>query len=196
MEKIIVSLNNVYHADAVHYWCNALGEINMPGEASYRPHTPEELPPVYRELYDKYQYETDSVHTYVVSYDGVPGMMLTALHDNGYYDDVADITKNHTALYKQLHDAAMSAALYLIYARAEKMLEDEMFSGCTVLIGDFTDPDGHELCLFVPPERCKQLDEIRNHFIQQYCWVKADEKKIRAMADLLSTPDDGAEQQQ
>lgn len=183
---IIVSLNNVYHADAMHYWCNALGEINMPGEASFCPHMPDELPPAYRELYEKYQYETDDVHTYVVSYDGVPGMMLTALHDNCYYDDIVDISKSQTEDYEQIHAVMMDSALYLINLRAKKMTEDEMFENCTVLVGDFTDPDGHELCLFVPTGACGNLDKIREHFIKKYCWCHEDADRIKKCFSALT----------
>ena len=183
---IIVSLNNVYHADAMHYWCNALGEINMPGEASFSPHKPEELPPAYRDLYEKYQYETDAIHTYVVSYDGVPGMMLTALHDSCYYDDIVELSKKDNVYYDVLHNCLMEQALYILQLHATEMTEDAMFEGCTVFVGDMTDPDGHELCLFVPADKCANLDGIRERFEKRFCWRDRDKLRIKKCFDVLT----------
>ena len=181
----VVSLNDVYHVDAMFYWCNAMGEINMPGEASYSPHTPEELPPAYRELYEKYEYETDSANTYVVSYDGMPGMLLTALHSNGYYDDVANLSADRTDWYDRFHLIMMDVAFHLIHLRAEAMTKDDLFDGCVVLVGDFTDPDGHELCLFVPADKCDRLDAIREKFVKNYCWNKEDAARVKRVFEVL-----------
>lgn len=48
-------LNEIYKKDELFYWCNCLGEINMPGDGHFIVHKAEELPPRYFELYEKYR---------------------------------------------------------------------------------------------------------------------------------------------
>lgn len=51
-------LSKIYDQDELFYWCNCLGEINMPGEnGHFIIHKPEELPPKCAELYEKCQKE-------------------------------------------------------------------------------------------------------------------------------------------
>lgn len=187
-----LSLNTVYEYDNLYFWCNAMGEILLPGGSLMVPHTPDELPPAYKNLYQKYQQETDYVHTYVVTFNGVAGMLLTALHDRRYYDeilaihdDIAGLLDNATELYGPLHVALMSAALYRLYRCAEDILDDDVFCKCSVLVGSETDPAGHELCVFVPESECEKLDSIREHFIKNYCWRKKDEEKLRKAFQMM-----------
>ena len=109
-------LSKIYDQDELFYWCNCLGEINMPGEnGHFIIHKPEELPPKCAELYEKCQKEVGPCHRYVVTFRGRPGMLLTALHDESYYCDAVDIEDKPTSADDVLvHKCVMDLAALLV----------------------------------------------------------------------------------
>lgn len=175
-------LSKIYDQDELFYWCNCLGEINMPGEnGHFIIHKPEELPPKCAELYEKCQKEVGPCHRYVVTFRGRPGMLLTALHDESYYCDAVDIEDKPTSADDVLvHKCVMDLAALLVQRRCESMTTDFRLENCCVpIFGENTDPAGHELCLFIPAEvALRDIDRIQDVFLE-YCWQHEDEAYLR-----------------
>lgn len=171
-------LNEIYKKDELFYWCNCLGEINMPGDGHFIVHKAEELPPRYFELYEKYQMETDECHRYVVSFRGRPGMLLTALHVEEYYFDVLNMESRPATLDGIMaRECIRKIAALLVMRQCEKMSHDKRLDGCIPIFGEDTDPDGHELALFIPEDRASDIDSLQKIFLE-YCWTRADERTL------------------
>ena len=87
---MIRSLNDWYAASETsplkfHYWCNCLGELNIPGKDTVG--SEEELPADIRELYEGTwgtASERYGVNAYVISFDNKPGIGLTWLFDSEF----------------------------------------------------------------------------------------------------------------
>lgn len=181
------SLNKIYEQDELFYWCNCCGDINMPGESGhFVTHKPEDLPPRYFALYDKCQMETDGCHRHVVSFCGKPGMMLVALHDKCYYCDILEMAErpsNPTEVVE--HECMMKMVALLITRRCEAMSADPRLEHCIPIFGENTDPDGHELCLFIPAATAMgSIDEIQDAFLE-YCWTEADKDLLTQSFKVL-----------
>ena len=111
-----------------HYWCNVLGEINPPND-SLRCGAPSDLPSDVRIIYQNL-YESDKcgVSNYVVTIDHTPGIALTWLfcEDDGRID-FSSVTRAATEMERE-------------------------FPFATVYVGENTDPEGHEILLFIPAD--------------------------------------------
>lgn len=120
------------------YWCNSLGEINVPGSPDLMHCGAEEdLSPAAARLYEKYQMDTDGMRTYTVRFNGEDGILFTALVDD---DWVEDVLKTRT-----------SNLFPILRAAAETLPEqDELFQHCDILALDQTAPMGSELAFFFP----------------------------------------------
>lgn len=185
------SLNDIYKNDQLFYWSNAIGEINMPGDGNdVHIHTPDELPSKCREIFDRYFKEDGECKRYVVSLKGHIGLLLVALHDEyevsencGLYPD--DKNAGEEAKVKM----AMAMYAYILKRRVACMEKDAVFNGCTLLFGDYTDPIGHELALFVPESELKRLFELEDCFLQG-CWFAQDNKKLAKSTESLFTSED------
>ena len=46
------NLKEIYAKELLYYWCNLLGEINVPGTERFSSDDPEELPPKQKTLYE------------------------------------------------------------------------------------------------------------------------------------------------
>ena len=179
-------LNKIYEKDELFYWCNCCGDINMPGGKNYLDvHTPEELPPRYFELYEKYQMETDGCHRYVVSFRGRPGMLLTALHNEGYYSDILNIKSRPTTPNEIMaRECIRKITALLIMRQCGKMSHDKRLDGCIPIFGEDTDTDGHELALFIPEGRASDIDSLQKIFLE-YCWTSSDERTLIRAVSLV-----------
>ena len=82
------SLNKVYEKDELTYFCNACGDINIPGKEGWWNGKPEELPRTARELYENCWGEGCGLPMYVVEYKCETAMAITALFDESYKDDL------------------------------------------------------------------------------------------------------------
>lgn len=151
------------------YWCNCLGEINVPGKPlSYSGHI-DELPPDVQALYNAYQTETDGFHLYTVSLNGVNGMLFTLLVDKEWVEDSLE------------ND--MSSAYDALKAVALRIRDSEKFHSDVIILAlEDTDPDGHELGIFFPARICEQVPEFLKTSVefgeQIYQWI-ADEVKAK-----------------
>lgn len=110
-----------------HYWCNSLGEINPLDDPS-RVGKITDLPDEVREIYENYCCDRGGVNNYVVTAEQTPGIALRWL----FTPEDKDIP-----IGKILEVGAA-------------MVQDIPYG--IVYMGDVTDPDGHELLLFVPKE--------------------------------------------
>ena len=139
---MIEKLNDVFENDELFFWCNCLGEINMPGDGNKFPrmHSEDELPSSVHDLYEMYFCE-DNPKRYIVSFQGKIGVFLDAIYDEDYVAYLMGV--------KDATPEVMEKAFYEILAHAA-VLNNEMDGRCTILVGDCTDPDGHELSLFIP----------------------------------------------
>lgn len=133
------SLNEVYENDCLFYWCNATGDINMPGDGknSLMRHNSEELPPAARDLFENYWSEYGGCNEYVVSYRGKTCYAFSFILNEEWVDSFSI----DTDLFRSVAKAAV----------------ERMFSGSdfveTLLYGENTDPDGDEIVVIVPYEK-------------------------------------------
>ena len=138
-ENAVISLNEVYKNNLMYYWCNAVGEINMPGypigaspEVSVLPNGP-------RSIYMDYRGEGRGANEYVVTYNGQDGLALQWLFDYSWLTDLGLVNdENLDDMKKALHAAVQEAAVEL-----QKVWD------CPVLLGVDTDPDGDEIIMFI-----------------------------------------------
>lgn len=141
IEDKTVSLNEIYAADELFYYCNACGDINIPGEedsAKIFAHTPEELPMVARNLYENYWQEGAGLPMYVVEYKGQIGMAVTALFDQSYQRD----------LFTEKGIGVTRSEFFTAMKRVAKMYRNAF--RYETMVGVDTDPDGHEIVFFIP----------------------------------------------
>lgn len=184
------SLNDIYaQNDQLFYWNNALGEINMPGEGNgVCVHTPDELPPKCKEIFDRYFVAGGECNKYVVTFEGHVGLLLVALHDEYEVSENCGLHPDgKNAAEEEKVKMAMAMYSYLLKQRVANMETDPVFDGCTLIYGDYTDPIGHELALFVPETELKRLPELEDCFLQG-CWFKEDtENLVKATTVLFAT---------
>lgn len=175
------SLNEVYDKNHLFYWHNVCGEVNMPGDGeSYNHHEEDELPSKCRELFDRIFAADGECSKYVVHLEGKLGVLLVALHDESYYCDMCEVREPaKTEKEKDKCKLLMDMSAYLIKRHAESMDSDPAFEGCTPLFGNYTDPAGHELCLFVPASLVEKLEDITVSFLNE-CWCESDNIAIKA----------------
>jgi hypothetical protein len=134
-------------------------------------HEAKELPKVYLDLFSKYWFEDKyGARCYIVRYDRKPGIALQYLFDNGYLDDLRD----------ELHMPGLTMEEFLtaMSASAERITKE--INGCTVMVGNDTDPDGHEILVFVPAEQADYIQQISEHTKLVYDYMVCELQKIYA----------------
>lgn len=133
------SLNEAYmksHADPLefHYWCNCLSEIN-PLDDPHRCGSMDDLPCDIRTIYmNLYECDKCGVSNHVVSVEHVPGIALTWLFTE---------------------EDEESIAIEAVQQVASVMENDFPFA--TAYVGENTDPDGHEIVLFIPSDHIREF---------------------------------------
>ena len=140
---MMVSLNEIYAKNAMWYWCNSAGDINIPGfspVSMLSNGSKDDLPAKARELYDTVWCETGYTHRYVVCLDGIYGIAL------GYLFDYPDGEMMPNDEVHAFHASVEKTAVFI-----EDRL-NEKFHGVQVLYGRETDPDGDEIIVFIPYE--------------------------------------------
>ena len=146
------SLNEVYKENELYYWCNAVGEINIPSAPlMYCGHV-DDLPPKIKELYNENWNEGCGYYTYVVSYRGHPGMALSILFDKDYMAGVLNKTE------ESFSEDDSNSFFSCICKYTEGLEKSPACKGLEFLVGNNTDPDGHELLVIVPYEYRNRLD--------------------------------------
>lgn len=141
---------------------------------------PEDLPPKCKWLYDNFFTED---FEYVVNFEGKTGLLLTARYDEYYCcNEVCGFSEMPDD--NQVEDI-MALEYLILKKRASKMETTEAFSSCTILLGEYTDPVGHELALFIPIEEIERKEEIKAEF-ERNCWGKGDRTKLKSLLKTLT----------
>lgn len=161
----VASMKTLYDMKRIMYWCNACGDVNLPGDPespAISLHADDMLPDRIRTLYDKFWSEGWGVPLYVVTIDGIDGMAAVYLLDRSWFDDILDETGYASVLsqeeaWKVFTTCAKNYASKL----AAKTEAGKELEHASILFGDDTDPDGPEIMLFVPAEHCEEkLNDI------------------------------------
>lgn len=150
MENNIMDLAKVYRNNELFFWCNCLGDINLPGDTlnSFGKHKASELPKDVRDVYDHTNFGT-GLCCYAVSLNGVAGYLINVLIDRCWMQDVLDkddVAEESEALAKKM--PGIIERIRANIAQSCAIPADQYY----VLFGKETDPDGHELMFFVPAE--------------------------------------------
>lgn len=178
---MFANLNEVYKNDTLYYWCNALGEINYPGDRRTAAAEAERLPAKVKELYESFQFNPhgcNDIDVYTVTYNGVDGMLLMELFSEDFICEAFGKNAN-----EKLEGVLRSTA---------KELSKRCEPWGTVLLGIGTDPDGNELGVFVPADACaehyheagKHLQELSN-IVGLKTAIAANEHAFRLAFSLL-----------
>lgn len=133
---MIKSLNKAYEGNFT-YWCNAAGEINLPWRKDDFNGKVSELPPKIAALYRERGVIDCGVKNYVITDDDKLGLGYCWLVDYLWLSDLG-----------LSEDEDVSAELESAAQAIQKM-----FPYTDIYIGTGTDPDGHELILFIPKDK-------------------------------------------
>lgn len=133
---MIKSLNDAYKGKFT-YWCNAVGEINLPWRKDEYNGKFSELPPRIAALYRRWWSTEFGVKSYVISDDDKMGIGYCWLIDYPWLEDLGV-------------DDSNSAVERALQAAAEDI--QERFQYADVYVGIDTDCDGHEIILFIPDD--------------------------------------------
>lgn len=148
MQDKTKSLNEVYEKDELVYFCNACGDINIPGKEGWWNGKPEELPRTARELYENCWGEGCGLPMYVVEYKAETAMAISALFDEDYKDDLL-AEKGIAVTTSEFWEAVRRVAImYRLAFRYE------------TLVGRDTDPIGHEIVFIIPYKDCEDAADI------------------------------------
>ena len=163
MKDKTVDLAVVYLNKDLFFYCNACGDINVPGKDPMYCGQPDELPTTARELYEKYWSELARLPMYVVKYHELYGIAVGVLFDYSYLDDLrADkgTPTDRELFFLAVHETARKYRNALPYE---------------TLLGRDTDPDGHEILFFVPDFMCGTVTDFAN-FIGDHIYTDFETK--------------------
>lgn len=158
----IKSLNEIYEKNGLLYMCNACGDINdpnVPGDT--KTHLPEEvMTPEEQVLYESYWTEDGGCCMYVLNVEGKAAMGLCYLFDTGWCRDVVDGDSDprHSVSDEDIERLWMPQVFTAITDASSKI--QELVPGCDIYLGEWTDPDGHEMLVVVPYEMRDQIKGI------------------------------------
>jgi len=163
---------------ALYYWCNCLGEINIPGAAPGYVGKEEEIPPYIAQLYHEYQKEGNYLHCYTVTFNRRPGMLFTLLIDNDWQNRETNISV---------------PLLPALVRTANRILKNNKIpEGFEVLVMHETDPDGSELGFFFPFDICEYVPkfaELGDAFADYvYKTIKEEREKLAQKRSSVTKP--------
>lgn len=142
-------MKEIYGKELLWYWCNATGDINIPGFPISSLPSADLLPAPARELYEKVWSESSYCNQYVVTFKGQFGLLLGWLFDYSWLRDKGVLTdENKDEIIPKFHKA--------VYDVAEQL--GDQHKHWPVLYGEDTDPDGDEILMFISAE---ELEEVR-----------------------------------
>lgn len=142
--------NEMLKSKEIHFWCNCTGDVFVKGNSL--PDSVENMPPKYQNLYLSYWQEGSGCSMFVAEWESKPYMILEILADYEYANDLElemneEISKNRFWLAVQ--DAAQCLATK--YKPMESLL---------IAAGKESDPDGHNIAVFVPYDRRDEIESI------------------------------------
>lgn len=148
-------LNKIYDNNELSYWCNCIGEINIPDTDPLSYHEADELPGLARELYVEYWTDEYVGKMYVVDYKGAPAIAINYVFDEYY---VAELLNKDKATFGD-----MVVIYNALLEYANKLEWKSLIWNCEVLVGFDTDPDGHELLVIVPYGERNKINRIAQY---------------------------------
>lgn len=166
---MIANLNDAYKNNTLYYWCNALGEINYPGDGINSSDV-ERLPAKVKELYECFQFssrEGNDLNVYTVTYNGVDGMLLM---EDQFSEDVIEEVVGGNA--KEMLKGVLSSTA--------KELATQCAPWGSVLLCFDSAPDGHELGVFIPADACS------THYHEVAKWL-CDSSRIVTLRTAIAT---------
>lgn len=93
-------------------------------------------------------------------------------------------TAPEKARIEAMRPVLMDMWAYILKQRASHLESNPLLNDCTVMFGDYTDPIGHELCVFIPADETDRLTEIKATFIQE-CENQMDSQRLLMAAKVL-----------
>lgn len=161
MTDNIMDLAKVYKNNEIFFWCNCLGDINLPGDTqnSLGKHKVSELSKDVREVYDHTNFGA-GLRCYAVSLNGVAGYLINVLIDRCWMQDELDkddVTEESEALAKKMPKIIKKVRTNI--AQDCEIPANQYF----VLFGKDTDPDGHELMFFTEAENNAVYRKMLNY---------------------------------
>lgn len=148
-ESNVIDMSKLYKdgEGAMFYWCNACGEVNLPGDIGIVLHEKDELPLHIQSIYANLECERNETDEYAASICNKSGILLLALYP---YQFVADVLKIDEQSQKA-QDATEQFALNLKAFSNDLLAEfKKIDQNCEVVLGIHTDPEGPELGVFIP----------------------------------------------
>ena len=148
-ESNVIDMSKLYKdgEDVMFYWCNACGEVNLPGDIGIVLHKEDELPLHIQSIYANLECERNETNEYAASICNKSGILLLALYP---YQFVADVLKIDEQSQKA-QDATEQFALNLKAFSNDLLAEfKKVDPNCEVVLGIHTDPEGPELGVYIP----------------------------------------------
>lgn len=148
-ESNVIDMSKLYKdgEDVMFYWCNACGEVNLPGDIGIVLHKEDELPLHIQSIYANLECECNETNEYAANICNKSGILLMALYP---YQFVADVLKIDERSQKA-QDATEQFALNLKAFSNDLLAEFKKIDpNCEVVLGIHTDPEGPELGVFIP----------------------------------------------
>ena len=149
---MVKSLNAISEKDKIFFYCDSLGKIVLPTDTSIISiHTPDELPEKERELYRKHWTNYYGAKSYVVSYEGEASLAIGFLFCSTFLENV---------LERCVTDNDMNVFYNIVKSYANSMEKYRMLDECSILVGENTDPSGHEIYVIVPYDKKDRFESI------------------------------------
>lgn len=114
------------------YWSNGCGELHHHGEYDIKE---EELPNELKRAYEELWTDGTGSYCYLVEYKGKFGIALSNEFNETYAEDIC-LTMDDLYVYMK--------------KKAEEFCAMDAFKDATILLGDYTVPDGHEFITILP----------------------------------------------
>ena len=167
----IIDMHTLDHEN-FHYWTNAIGELNISDDTQSAPRAMKNVPVYVQNVIDITEFDQHPVREYVVTLNGVTGILFNMLYDESYVQDVSGVCD------KDLIPFMHRFGDYLkFYAGTICQNVKHINYNTETILGLYSDPDGHELAVVFPiydgveliNNTCGQnIRDIRNYLNERY----------------------------
>ena len=140
----IIDMHTLDHAN-FYYWTNAIGELNLSDDNQSDHHDGKNVPVYVQNVIDLTEFDQYPVREYVVTLNGVTGILFNMLYDESYVQDVSGVCD------KDLIPFMHRFGDYLkFYAGTICQNVKYINYNTETILGLYSDPDGHELAVVFP----------------------------------------------
>lgn len=167
----IIDMHTLDHTN-FHYWTNAIGELNLPDDTQSEPCAMKNVPVYVQNVIDITEFDRHPVREYVVTLNGITGILFNMLYDESYVQDVSGVCdKDIIPFMHRFGDYLKS------YAETICQNVKHINYNTETILGLYSDPDGHELAVLFPiydgveliSNTCGQnIRDIRNYLNERY----------------------------